>query len=147
MAGRQRRQGAGASWAQRWPLDETFPTIWLSSLWSENLGSNTASGESWREAVAFKSVPGRRQTQPGRQIIRAHRAELEEAEALVNAQVNAWKAGLVRPTGAALEAMLVRWRDLAVGDELHLNWAVQERRGRRTNRCSGRGIARMEPRR
>src|SRR5438552_10363117 len=80
---------------------------------------------------SFKSVPGRRQTQPGRQIIRAHRAELEDAEALVNAQVNAWKTGLVRPTGAALDAMLVRWRDLAVGDELHLNWAVKERRGRR----------------
>jgi hypothetical protein len=90
---------------------------------------------------SFKSVPGRRQSEPGRQITRAHRAELEEAEALVNAHVRAWKAGLGRPTGAALDAMLIRWRDLAVGDELHLNWAVQERWGRRTNRCNGRGIA------
>src|SRR5438552_10363116 len=55
VAGRQRRQGAGASWAQRWPLDETFPTIWLSSLWSENLDSNTASGECWREVVASRA--------------------------------------------------------------------------------------------
>jgi hypothetical protein len=76
---------------------------------------------------SFKSVPGRRQTQPGREIIRAHRAELEEAEAFVNAQVGAWKAGRATPTGAALDAMLVRGRDLAVGDELHLDWAVQER--------------------
>lgn len=80
---------------------------------------------------SFKSVPGRRQTQPGRQIIRVHRVELEEAEALVNAQVAAWKAGRVTPTGAALDAMLVRWRHLAVGDELHLSWAAQARRGRR----------------
>ena len=77
----------------------------------------------------------------------ARRAELEEAEALVNAHVDAWKAGLVRPIGAALDAMLVRWRDLAVGDELHVTWTVHERRGRRTNSCSGRAIARMEPRR
>ena len=80
---------------------------------------------------SFKSVPGRRPTQPGRQIIRAHRAELEEAEALVNAQVGAWKAGRVTPTSAALDTMLVQWRDLAVGHELHLDWPVQVQGSRR----------------
>ena len=81
---------------------------------------------------SFKSVTGRRQTQPGRQIVRRHRVQLEEAEALANGQVSAWRAGLVTPIGAALDAMLAQWRALAVDDELLLNWAVQERRGRRT---------------
>jgi len=82
----------------------------------------------------FKSVPGRRQTQPGRQITRAHRLELEKAEALVNAQVSAWKAGLATATGTALDAMLRKWRDLAVGDELQVNWTVQQRRNHRAGR-------------
>jgi hypothetical protein len=81
---------------------------------------------------SFKSVPGRRQTQPGRQITREHQAELGRAEAIVNAHVNAWKTGTATPVGAALDAMLVRWRALALGDELRLNWNVQGRRGHRT---------------
>jgi hypothetical protein len=80
---------------------------------------------------SFKSVPGRRQTGPGREIIRAHRAQLEEAEALVNTHVHAWRAGAATPAGAALDAMLVRWRALGVGEELHLDWTVHPQRGRR----------------
>jgi hypothetical protein len=81
---------------------------------------------------SFKSVPGRRQSEPARQITREHRAQLEEAEALVNAHVNAWRAGVATPVGGALDAMLIRWRKLAVGDELRMNWAMQGRRGCRT---------------
>jgi hypothetical protein len=76
----------------------------------------------------FKSVPGRRQTAPGRQTIRSYRAQLEEAEALVNAHVHAWRAGAATPAGTNLDAMLVRWRALGVGGELHLDWAVREPR-------------------
>jgi hypothetical protein len=61
---------------------------------------------------SFKSVPGRRQTRPARQMTREHRTQLEEAE--------------------ALDAMLLRWRKLAVGDELRLDWGMEGRRGRRT---------------
>ena len=81
---------------------------------------------------SFKSVRGRLQTQPARQITREHRAQLEEAEAVVNAHVNAWRAGVATPVGGALDAMLIRWRKLAMGDELRLNWTMQVRRGRRT---------------
>jgi len=81
---------------------------------------------------SFKSVPGRRQTQPGRQITRDHHVQLGKAEALVNAHVNAWRTGTATPVGTALDAMLVRWRALAPGDELRLIWSVQGGRGRRT---------------
>jgi hypothetical protein len=80
---------------------------------------------------SFKSVPGRRPTQPGRQITREYRAQLGRAEALVNAHVNAWKTGIATPVGTALDAMLVRWRALTLGDELRLNWSVQRRQGSR----------------
>jgi len=74
------------------------------------------------KGATFKSVPGRRRTRPGREIIRAHGARLERAEALVNAHVSAWRSGAATPVGAALEAMLARWRALPVDEELHLDW-------------------------
>ena len=74
------------------------------------------------KGATFKSVPGRRPTQPGREVIRAHRERLDRAEGLVNAHVSAWRVGAATPVGAALEAMLARWRALRVGEELRLNW-------------------------
>jgi len=84
------------------------------------------------KGATFKSVPGRRPTQPGRQVIRAHRASLDDAERRVNTHVKAWRAGAVTPAGAALDAMLARWRSLAVGEELRLEWPVRTGQGRRT---------------
>lgn len=74
--------------------------------------------------ATFKSL-GRRQTKPGRQLIAAHRAELDEAERIVNAHVQAWRDGDPTPVGLALEAMLVRWRALAVGEELVVEWPTR----------------------
>jgi hypothetical protein len=84
------------------------------------------------KGATFKSVPGRRRTQPGRHVIRAHRALLDGAEGLVNAHVNAWRAGAGTPARAALETMLARWRALPVGEELRLDWLVRTAGGRRT---------------
>ena len=77
------------------------------------------------KGATFKSVPGRRRTQPGRQLVRAHRDELDAAEHLVNAHVTAWRLGSSTPAGPALEAMLARWQALPVGEELRLDWPTR----------------------
>jgi hypothetical protein len=74
--------------------------------------------------ATFKSVPGRRRTQPGLQLIRAHSQALNSIEHLVNAHVAAWRMGASTPAGPALDAMLARWQVLPVGEELRLDWAT-----------------------
>jgi hypothetical protein len=74
--------------------------------------------------ATFKSVR-RRQTLPGRQLIADHRAELNEAEGIVNPHVAAWRDGDPTPLGPALDAMLARWRALPVGGELVLEWQMR----------------------
>jgi hypothetical protein len=71
--------------------------------------------------ATFKSL-GRRPTKPGRQLIADHRAELNQAEGIVNAHVEAWRDGNPTPLGPALDAMLARWRALQVGEELVVEW-------------------------
>ena len=74
------------------------------------------------KGATFKSVPGRRLTRPGQELIRAHRAALKAMEDLVNTHVSAWRAGASTPAGPVLDAMLARWRALPVGEELRLVW-------------------------
>jgi hypothetical protein len=74
------------------------------------------------EGATFKSVPGRRRTLPGQRLIRQYREALDATEHLVNAHVTAWRTGASTPAGPALDAMVVRWRELPVGEELHLDW-------------------------
>jgi hypothetical protein len=52
--------------------------------------------------ATFRSL-GRRPTRPGRQLIAAYRAELNEAENVVNAQVQAWRDGRPTPVGPELD--------------------------------------------
>jgi hypothetical protein len=61
----------------------------------------------------------RRFTRPGRALIAAHRADLDEAERTVNTTANAWRAG--RPT-PALDAAAEEWSGLAVGESIELTW-------------------------
>ena len=77
------------------------------------------------QGATFKSVPGRRRTKPGQQIIRAHREALFGAERLVNRHVTAWRTGAVTPAGPALEGMLARWQALRGGEELRLVWLTK----------------------
>jgi hypothetical protein len=63
------------------------------------------------------SCLGRRQTKPGRRLIADHGAELNEAEGIVNVPVAAWRDGDPTPVGPALDAMLIRWLALPVGEE------------------------------
>jgi hypothetical protein len=84
------------------------------------------------KGATFKSVPGRRRTQPGQELIRAHREELAGVERLVNARVTAWRMGAVTPAAPALESMLARWRALRDGEELRLVWRTKPTVARRT---------------
>ena len=86
--------------------------------------------------ATFKSVVGRRRTQPGRQLIRLHSEALIATEHLVNAHVAAWRKGASTPAGPALDAMYARWKALPVGEELRVDWLTQRIPGSRE-----RGVA------
>jgi hypothetical protein len=73
---------------------------------------------------SFASVPGRRPTEPGRALVRAHHAALVATEEVVNKHYLAWQRGEATPVAPALDAMLVRWRALAEGERLVLEWPV-----------------------
>jgi hypothetical protein len=75
--------------------------------------------------ATFKSVVGRCPTKPGQRLIRAHREALNATEPLVNAHVAAWRTGASTPAGPALDAMLVRWHALPVGEDLCVDWPTQ----------------------
>ena len=76
----------------------------------------------------FASVPGRRPTSPGRALARAHHESLVAVEGLVNTHYFAWRRGEATRVGPALHAMLARWRGLAQGERLILQWPVQRLR-------------------
>src|SRR5688572_5043549 len=74
--------------------------------------------------ASFASVPGRRPTQPGRALARAHHDALVAVEGVVNGHYAAWRRGEATPVGAALAAMYARWVALADGERLALEWPV-----------------------
>jgi hypothetical protein len=101
--------------------------------------------------ASFASVPGRRPTQSGRALARAHQAALMTVEGIVNGHFLAWRRGEPTPVGPALDVMYARWLALPDGERLTLEWpvhplsekALQNRRphhGRR-GRQPGRGAA------
>jgi hypothetical protein len=74
--------------------------------------------------ASFRSL-GRRPTRPGRQLIAAYWAELNQAEGTVNDQVHAWRDGRPTPVGPELTAMQARWRALRPGEELTVEWPAR----------------------
>jgi hypothetical protein len=74
--------------------------------------------------ASFQSL-GRRPTRPGRQLIATYRMELNQVEGVVNAQVQAWRAGRPTPLAPELEAMLRRWRALSPGQALVVEWPTR----------------------
>jgi len=85
------------------------------------------------EGATFRSLP-RRRTDEGRKVIRDHVADLDAAEALVGAEVDAWVRGARPGAAAALDAMLVRWRSLPPNGELVLQWPLPARHSRHAGR-------------
>jgi hypothetical protein len=74
--------------------------------------------------ASFASVPGRRPTRPGRALVRAHHAALVQVEVMVNRHYLAWQRGNETPLRPTLDAMYARWRALAEGERLTLEWPV-----------------------
>ena len=75
--------------------------------------------------ASFDSVPGRRPTQRGRALVRAHHAALVAVEGAVNSHYLAWLRGEPTPLRAALDTMYARWLALAEGERLALEWPVR----------------------
>ena len=74
--------------------------------------------------ATFKSVPGRWLTKPGQQLVREHVDALNAVEGIVHVHVAAWRNGTPTPVGPALDAMYARWRSLAEGERLRVEWPV-----------------------
>ena len=96
---------------------------------------------------SFASVPGRRPTQPGRAVVRAHYAALVAVEGVVNAHYLAWQRAQPTPLRATLDAMYARWLVLPRGDRLVLEWPVNplpgSERPMRSHRTGRRGRRRQ----
>ncbi len=71
--------------------------------------------------ATFRTL-GRKRTVQGREVIRRHSDDLDEAEQAVNAHYFAWRRGAPTPVSAALDDALVAWRDLPPGAELVRTW-------------------------
>jgi len=82
------------------------------------------------EGATFRSVK-RTRTERGREVIRRHQRELDEAERLVNEIHFGWRRGEGTPVDDELDRMLEVWRALPGGGELTLEW-TPERDRRRT---------------
>jgi hypothetical protein len=72
----------------------------------------------------FASVPGRRPTESGRAIVRAHYSGLVAVEGIVNGHYLAWLRGTATPLKAELDAMYARWLALHAGEHLALEWPM-----------------------
>jgi hypothetical protein len=73
------------------------------------------------DGATFKST-GRRRTKPGRAVIAAHRAELDQSERLAASHAEQWRRGERTPVTEALEAALAQWRALGLDEELAFAW-------------------------
>lgn len=72
--------------------------------------------------ATFRSS-GRRHTRPGRDVIVANRAALDEAEATVHRYEDAWRRGDDGLVSRALSRARQQWADVGDGESLELTWA------------------------
>jgi hypothetical protein len=73
---------------------------------------------------SFASVPGRRSTRPGIEIVRRHHAALVAVEGIVNRHYLAWKHGDPTALKPVLDRMYGHWLGLRPGQPLALEWHV-----------------------
>ena len=73
----------------------------------------------------FASVPGRKPTESGRALARAHHAALVAIEGVVNGHYLAWQRGEPTPLRSPLDETYSRWLALAEGERLVLEWPVR----------------------
>jgi hypothetical protein len=73
-------------------------------------------------AGATFASTGRRRTRPGREIIVAHRRELDAAEKATHAHITRWQRGAPTPAAGALDDLARRWGPLKDGEPLTVEW-------------------------
>jgi hypothetical protein len=74
------------------------------------------------DGATFRSLR-RTRTQPGREVIRRHVDELDDAERRVNEVYFAWREGRPTPADGALDAARAEWRALPEHGELVRVWS------------------------
>ena len=73
------------------------------------------------DGATFKST-GRKRTKPGRELIRAHRDELNGSEALPQEHVARWRAGERTPVTDAIGRAYEQWLALGPDEVLVFEW-------------------------
>lgn len=152
-----RKQGRGCSWTALRPPRSIVPGPTMAAggdlphdLYTFVIEQALAIERGFWGCVAagatFRSL-GRKRTPQGSAVIAHHRDELEAAEARVNEVYFAWRAGAATELDQDLDAMLARWRALAEGDELVLEWSLDgaSPRRRHARSRSRRGPVRRAP--
>lgn len=84
------------------------------------------------EGATFRSFR-RKRTPQGKAVIDRHTADLRAAEERVNELYFAWRAGAPTVVDADLDAMLERWRALADGTALVVEWSSSRATTRRSS--------------
>jgi hypothetical protein len=78
-----------------------------------------------QDGATFTST-GRKRTKPGREVIRAHRAELNASEALPQEHVERWRAGDRSGVAGLLDEAFRQWSGLGPGEALVFEWPSPE---------------------
>ena len=76
--------------------------------------------------ATYKRGMGRRPTQPGRAIVRAHEQALAEAEGLGNAHHHAWRNGEPTEVGPTFDRFAELWASVPDGGSLTVAWPSLE---------------------
>lgn len=71
--------------------------------------------------ATFKST-GRKLTKPGRDLIRDHRADLDESEAVAGGHLHDWRAGATTEVAVALQRAMEQWTALDPNERLVFEW-------------------------
>lgn len=87
--------------------------------------------------ATYRHGTQQRPTRTGRSLVRDHRRELREAEALGNHHHGTWVEGGSTPVGPTFDHLAQRWNELPVGGSLAVHWPgldVPAARGKQRNR-------------
>jgi hypothetical protein len=120
----RRRIVPGTVWKEGpWPLPHDLAGLVVEAA----LGLSGGFWSCVEAGATFKSLD-RKRTKPGREVIRAHRAALDAAEAAVHHAITEWQAGRQTPAGPALDRFRKQWAELPGGMRLRVHWPTLESR-------------------
>jgi hypothetical protein len=98
-----------------------MPHDLLQLLVEGTLGLDRGFWGSVSRGATFRST-GRKRTRPGRAVIAGNRDQLDEAEHVAGDHVRRWASGSPTACRVALDAFDQRWRSLADGEGLVVDW-------------------------